>query len=121
MSGTVTGRWSNRRPNMKELEPRLQLPKSSPFFNMDFSAIEERVMAHLNKEKDTMTPDQAAAFIQSQTVCATAEIAAMHAENRQRELNGHTHAHDDASFREVPVQFGITYNEVVSVFRDANY
>ena len=67
-----------------------------------------------------MTPEQAAAFVQSQTACAMAEMAAMHAENRHRELNGYTHAHDDDAFRAVPDQFGIGYNDVVKLFQDAN-
>lgn len=53
MSGTVTGRWSNQRPHFQELEPRAQMPRDSPFFNFDFSAIEERVIAHhLNNKGD---------------------------------------------------------------------
>ena len=67
-----------------------------------------------------MTPEQVAAFVQSQTACAMAEIASMHAENREREMQGHTHAYDGAAFRAVPDEFGIGYNSVVGMFRDAN-
>jgi hypothetical protein len=41
-----------------------------------------------------MTPEQAAAFVNSQVMCAQAEIASMHEENHEREAQGHTHAHD---------------------------
>jgi hypothetical protein len=67
-----------------------------------------------------MTPEQAAAFVQAQTACALAEIEAMKSENRQRELNDYTHAHDDAAFRAVPDQFGIGHNSVLNIFYHAN-
>lgn len=67
-----------------------------------------------------MTPEQSAAFVQSQTACAMAEIASMHAANREREMQGHTHAYDETAFRAVPDEFGIGYNSVVRLFQDAN-
>jgi hypothetical protein len=67
-----------------------------------------------------MTPEQAAAFVQSQTACAMAEIASMHAENREREMQGHTHAYDCCAFRAVPDEFGIGHNSVLSIFQSAN-
>jgi hypothetical protein len=67
-----------------------------------------------------MTPEQAAAFVQSQTACAMANIASMHAENRERELQGHTHAYGPDAFRSVPDQFGIGHNAVVILFQEAN-
>ena len=67
-----------------------------------------------------MTPEQAAAFVQSQTACAMAKMASMHAENRDREMRGHTHAHGAESFAAIPDEFGIGYNSVVSLFQDAN-
>ena len=67
-----------------------------------------------------MTPEQAAAFVQSQTACAMAEIASMRAANREREMQGHTHAYDETAFRAVPDDFGIGYNAVAVLFHDAN-
>jgi len=68
-----------------------------------------------------MTPEQAAAFVHSQSVCAQAHMAAMHAENHERDLNGHTHAHDFAAFQAVPDEFGISSNAVISLFKEANW
>ena len=67
-----------------------------------------------------MTPDQVAAFIQSQTVCALAEIEAMKAENRMRQIQDKSPAYDETSFRAVPAEFGIEHNDVVGMFREAN-
>lgn len=67
-----------------------------------------------------MTPEQAAAFIQAQTVCAAAEIAAMQAANRAREEQGHSHAYGEDAFRDVPNEFGIGHNSVLELFRSAN-
>jgi hypothetical protein len=67
-----------------------------------------------------MTPEQAAAFVQSQTACLMAEMASMHAENYERQLNNQTHAHDYASFAALPDEYGIGYNAVVSLFQNAN-
>lgn len=67
-----------------------------------------------------MTPEQAAAFVQAQTVCAAAEIAAMHAANREREMQGYTHAYGEDSFLEVPNTFGIDYKAVIQLFNECN-
>ena len=67
-----------------------------------------------------MTPEQAAAFVQSQTACAIAEIEAMKAENQGRIANGYSLAHDEGSFRSIPDEFGIGYNDVVKLFQDSN-
>lgn len=68
----------------------------------------------------SFTPEQAAAYINSQVTCAQAEMLAMQAENREREMQGHTHAFDAAAFRAVPEDFGIGYNSVVSFIQEAN-
>jgi hypothetical protein len=67
-----------------------------------------------------MTPEQAAAFIQSQTACAMAEIEAMKSENRMRQIQDHSPAYDEGAFRAVPDAFGIGHNSVVEMFREAN-
>lgn len=67
-----------------------------------------------------MTPEQTAAFIQSQTACAMAEIEAMKAENTMRALQDFSPAYNETSFRAVPDEFGIGHNSVVEIFRAAN-
>jgi hypothetical protein len=67
-----------------------------------------------------MTPEQTAAYVQAQTACAMAEIASMHAANREREIQGFTHAYGEQSFREIPDEFGIGHNSVVSMFNASN-
>lgn len=67
-----------------------------------------------------MTPEQAAAFVNSQVTCAQAEMAAMHAANRAREEQGHSHAYDEEAFLAIPDRFGITYNHVVGLFIQVN-
>ena len=65
-----------------------------------------------------MTPEQKAAFIQSQAVCAMAEIAGMQAANTYREMRGETIAYDESSFGGIADQFGISHNAVLTLFRD---
>lgn len=67
-----------------------------------------------------MTPEQAAAYVNSQVACMMATLAAMHEENRERELQGHTHAHDHAAFLDLPNNFGVHHNAVCDIFADAN-
>jgi hypothetical protein len=67
-----------------------------------------------------MTPEQAAAFVQAQVVCASARIASMHAENRERESTGCTHAYGYEAFDTVPDEFGISHNAVLTLFGEAN-
>ena len=67
-----------------------------------------------------MTPEQAAAYVHAQSVCAQAEIAGMQADNQQRLLLGHSIAHDAAAFMAVPDRFGIGCNTIAELFRDAN-
>lgn len=64
-----------------------------------------------------MTPEQAAAFINAQVACAQAEMAAMHAANRAREEQGHSHAYDEEAFLAIPDRFGISHNAVLTLFR----
>lgn len=65
-----------------------------------------------------MTPEQKAAFIQSQVACAQAEIAAMQAENAMRAVLGQSMAYEESDFTAVPLRYGIHHNAVVEFFRD---
>ena len=65
-----------------------------------------------------MTPEQKAAYIQSQAVCASAEIAGMQAENMQREHLGESMAYVENDFVAIPDSYGIGHNAVVLFMRD---
>lgn len=63
-----------------------------------------------------MTPEQSAAFINSQAACANAEIAAMQAENQQRLAKGLSIAYGEEAFLAIPDKYGITHNAVLVLF-----
>lgn len=67
-----------------------------------------------------MTPEQASAFIQAQSVAAYAEIMGMCAKNYERKEEGFALAYDADAFFEVAERFGITHNQVLETFREAN-
>lgn len=67
-----------------------------------------------------MTPEQAAVYVQAQTVSAQIRLAAMVAENRQRDINGHSLAYDEASFMKLEHEFCIGHNAVMGLFIQAN-
>lgn len=67
-----------------------------------------------------MTPEQAVAFINTQTICAQAELLAMMAANKEREAAGYSLAYDEDAFSSVPENFGITHNQVVEFFKTIN-
>jgi len=58
------------------------------------------------------------AFIQSQCVCAMAEIEGMKAENMQRQVLGQSMAYTDADFVKVISSYYIGHNDVISYLRD---
>ena len=64
-----------------------------------------------------MTPEQQAAYVQSQVVCALAEILGAMSENMQRAACGQSMAYDDAAFSEIPDRYGISHNAVLELFR----
>ena len=66
-----------------------------------------------------MTSEQAAAYVQAQTACAMAEIAAMHAANYTRDQQDHTHAYDEEAFRDITNRFGLHHNSVLTTFENA--
>lgn len=65
-----------------------------------------------------MNPEQKVAFIQARTVAAMAEILGMEAENKQREVLGHSMAYVHQDFCSVIDIYGIGHNDVISFFQD---
>lgn len=65
-----------------------------------------------------MTPEQKAAYINAQVACALAEIEAMKAANRQREIQGYTPAYGEEAFAAVPDRYGISNNHVCLFFME---
>lgn len=65
-----------------------------------------------------MDREQKIAYINSQTVCAQAELSGMEAENAQREHRGESMAYDEDAFMDIPVKYGITHNQVLECFMD---
>lgn len=59
------------------------------------------------------------AFIQAQTVCALARIEGMKAQNAMRARRGESPAFTLEQFDAVPVEFGISWNQVIDYLRDA--
>jgi hypothetical protein len=52
----------------------------------------------------------------AQTASMLAELEAMKAENRQREMQGFSDAYGEAQFLALPDRYGIGHNAVVSFF-----
>lgn len=67
-----------------------------------------------------MTPEQAAAFIHAQSVCALAEIQGMIAENQHRVSCGNSIAYGEDAFSAVPDRYGIGHNAICVLFEDVN-
>ena len=61
-----------------------------------------------------MNENQRAAFLIAQSVCAQAEIAAMTAENMQRQAVGSSMAYGDESFNAVIDKYGISHNAAIA-------
>lgn len=64
-----------------------------------------------------MTPEQKAAYINSQIVCAQARIEGMKAFNHERAESGLALAYDEAAFDAIPDEFGISHNAVCAFFQ----
>lgn len=67
-----------------------------------------------------MTPEQAAAWVISQTACACAELGAMEAANDLAKHSGQPPKYDEEHFRAVPRNHGIGCNDVATIFQEAN-
>lgn len=59
-----------------------------------------------------------AAYVIAQAVCALAEIEAMKAENKQREIEGNSPAHNYDAFFEVTNKYCIGHNAVIGHLYD---
>ena len=65
-----------------------------------------------------MTEEQKAAYVFAQAVSALADICGMMAENFQRQAIGSSMAYVEDSFVGVAEKYGITHNQVLSLFHD---
>lgn len=63
-----------------------------------------------------MTPEQKAAYIQAQAVCALIEAMGMQALNRDRDTKGLSLAYDDEAFFGLIEKYGIHHNATVELF-----
>jgi len=63
-----------------------------------------------------VTKEQGVAFIQTQVVCALAEIEGAKALNIWRESRGESIAYDEEAFLEIPKKYGLGHNEVLTFF-----
>ena len=70
-----------------------------------------------------MTQAQAAAFINSQVAIFQCRLEGMKAENRQREVCGHSPAYTEEAFSELEAEFSsvISHNAVIQTFLDVEY
>lgn len=64
-----------------------------------------------------MTPEQQAAFINSQVACALIELAGMQAENTARQQLGQSPAYQEDSFQVLMRRYLIGHNEVLTFFQ----
>lgn len=67
-----------------------------------------------------MTPEQAAAYVFSQSVAALAEIEGMKAENAHQEACGNSVAYGEDAFLAIANRYGVHHNSVCEIFRAAN-
>lgn len=67
-----------------------------------------------------MTPEQKAAFINTQSVMMLCEIQGMNAENQQRAILGESVAYWEDSFQDVSQKYNgiLGYNAIIDFFRD---
>jgi hypothetical protein len=66
-----------------------------------------------------MTPEQAAAFVNAQTACMLAELAAMQSRDALSVRTGTT-PHHPQEYRDLPARFGLGSNDVHALFIDVN-
>jgi hypothetical protein len=65
-----------------------------------------------------MSPEQQAAYINAQTACMLAELEAMKAMNRERQMHDHSDAYGSDAFFELADKFALSHNAVIAFFRD---
>ena len=64
-----------------------------------------------------MTDEQKAAYVTAAAACANARMSGMIAENNIAAMAGETPKYRLADFEEVPLQLGITINQVLALFK----
>ncbi len=67
-----------------------------------------------------MDREQRIAFINSQTVCAMADIERMKAENQIRLYRGESAAYDGEAFFGIIDKFGLNHNRVIMYLSDSD-
>jgi hypothetical protein len=65
-----------------------------------------------------MTPEQKVAFVNGQIVCAQLELAAMIAENMQRQSLGGSMVYGEGAFMTVMDKYCISHNAITTFFND---
>lgn len=63
---------------------------------------------------------QEVAYIQTQILCANADIEGMKAENNKRQNRGEAQAYDEDSFFNIPEKYGLHHNQVIAGFERVN-
>ena len=63
-----------------------------------------------------MTPEERAAFINSQVACALIELAGMQSENEVRKHHGQSPAYPEEAFQALMKKYLIGHNEVITFF-----
>lgn len=58
------------------------------------------------------------AFVNAQVACMLAELEAMKAENRQREIAGHPPAYGNEAFMSLQERYLVGHNAVISYLRE---
>lgn len=66
-----------------------------------------------------MTPDQAAAYVMSQTVLLSARIAGMMAENMQRQHRNESMAYTEGHFAAATQEYCVGHNDVLALYQDS--
>jgi len=64
-----------------------------------------------------MTPEQSAAYIFSQSICAMIEVEGLKAENADREQRGFAQAYGEAAFLAVLDKYALDHNTVMGTFQ----
>ena len=69
---------------------------------------------------EIMTPEQSAAYINSQVCMALIEMNGMVAENAARKAQGQSPAYWEDSFARLPTKYQIGHNDVMKIINDSN-
>lgn len=67
-----------------------------------------------------LTPEQAAAFVNAQSVAALADIEGMKIVNADYAAFGHPPCYHQSDFEAITDKYGLGYNTIMQLFNDAN-